>query len=303
VAKCSLCQRTACYVQRYSGLRLCGEHFLRHFERRVRRTVMSRGMLRRGLRVGVALSGGKDSTVLLHLLHGYAEKLELELVAVLVDEGITGYREVSRRRAHKVCSELGVELQVRSFKDTFGFTLDEAAHATRWKPCSVCSVLRRYLLNTAASELGCQRLATGHNLDDVAQSVLMNYLRGDVERLLRSSRGHGMVPRIKPLMEVPEKEVALYAMLSGLEVGFEECGYAGESFRSLVREVLLQLEEHTPGIRYGILRGWERLRGAVAMKPRPLRACTRCGAPCSSEVCGACRMVEAVRRGLKGESP
>ncbi len=300
MSRCSLCTSEACYVQRYSGLRLCREHFLQQFERRVRRTLLRGRMLRRNSKVAVALSGGKDSTVLLHLLHGYAERLNIELVGILIDEGIAGYREVGRRRALRHCSELDVELVVRSFRESFGFTLDEAAHATHWKPCTVCSVLRRYLLNRAARELGCDALATGHNLDDTAQAVLMNYLRGDVERLLRGMRSERMVPRIKPLVEVPEKEVAVYALLSGLEVGFEECSYAAESFRSEVREVILRLEEHTPGIRYGILRGWERLRRLTRAEHRGLRSCERCGEPCSSRVCAACRVVEAVRLGMQG---
>ena len=104
------------------------------------------------------------------------------------------------------------------------------------EPCTYCGVGRRWVLNRKARELGATKLAVGHNLDDEVQSVLLNYMRGDLPRASRmgpvtdwSRRkkfGEKFVPRIKPLRELPEKEIALYVLLKGYDIKWDECPYA-----------------------------------------------------------------------------
>jgi len=297
---CSICGRRACYVRRYSGQRFCAEHFLDYFERKVRQTMLRYGMLERGERVGVAVSGGKDSLTMLSILHSLSDKLDLELQAILIDEGIAGYREETIKRARRFCKKLGVPLSTVSFKDRLGFSLDEMVERSRRNACTFCGVFRRKLLNDAARELACDKLATGHNLDDEVQAIVMNYLRGDIERLLRlgTNAGSGeLVPRVKPLMEMPEKEVALYALLSGIPASFEECPYAEQSFRTEVREMINRLEENNPGIKFSILRGYQKLLPCLKSHPqKALRRCANCGAPTSGERCKACLLLEELSR-------
>ncbi len=300
MVSCSICGKRACYHRRYSGQRFCAEHFVEYFEGKVKKTMLRYRMLARGERIGVAVSGGKDSLTLLRILSKLAEKLNLELRAILIDEGIANYRKETVERARRFCRELGIPLEVFSFKEHFAYTLDEMVKLSRRNACTFCGVFRRKLLNDAARELGCEKLATGHNLDDEVQAIVMNYLRGDLERLVRLGIDAGseqLVPRIKPLMEMPEKEVALYALLAGIPASFDECPYAEQSFRTEVREMINRLEENNPGIKFSILRGYQKLLPYLkTYQAKALRNCKTCGEPSSGERCRACLLLEELSR-------
>ncbi|WP_456474758.1 TIGR00269 family protein [Candidatus Pyrohabitans sp.] len=300
MVSCSLCEERAIYVRRYSGQRFCRRHFTAYFERKVRQTLQRYRMLERGERIGVAVSGGKDSLSTLSILSRLADKLDLELHGILIDEGIAEYREATVKHARRFCDELGVPLNTLSFKKCFGITLDEAVKLSQRNACTFCGVFRRKLLNDAAKELECDRLATGHNLDDETQAIVMNYLRGDLERLLRlgvSLESEQLVPRIKPLMEMPEKEVALYAMLGDIPASFEECPYAQQSFRTDVREMINRIEENNPGIKFSILRGYQKLLPFLkSYRAKALQSCATCGAPTPGERCKACLLLEELSR-------
>jgi uncharacterized protein (TIGR00269 family) len=176
--------------------------------------------------------------------------------------------------------------------------MDEVAPALEeGAPCSPCGVFRRAALNRGAREMGASRLITGHNLDDVAQSVLMNLLRGDVARLARMAAHDekpGLVPRLTPLRLVPEREVALYAHLKGWEVHRGECPHAFLAQRGAVRDALLALEERVPGARHGLVASLDKLAPSLQAAPGlsvSLRACESCGEPASGARCQACAMV------------
>ncbi|MDD1752970.1 MAG: tRNA 2-thiocytidine biosynthesis TtcA family protein [Methanotrichaceae archaeon] len=215
--KCSKCDNTAIISQRTSDNHLCAEHFAAEFEQSVRETLLKSLMVKNGDRIAVALSGGKDSTVVLYVLDKLLADKGIELVAITIDEGIKGYRDDTMKSARKIVDNLGVDQQILTFRDDYGFDLDQVVQDGAM-PCTICGVFRKNALNRAAKRLGASKLATGHNLDDEVQSIMMNYLKGDIERLkrLRPMRAQpGLIPRIKPLREIPEKEVALYGMVKG----------------------------------------------------------------------------------------
>jgi len=128
---CSSCSRRAVLSRRSSGLHLCREHFVQDFERRVAETVEVGGMIEEGERIAVALSGGKDSTALLLSLQGILDGRNVELVAVTVDEGIAGYRDDTITAARQLCSRVGVEQVIVSFREEFGYDLDEMVGGKR----------------------------------------------------------------------------------------------------------------------------------------------------------------------------
>ena len=260
-----------------------------------------------GDRLAVALSGGKDSTVLLHLLHQLLPGADL--VAVTVDEGIDGYREATLHSAEANARRLGIEHHILSFPDLYGKTLDGMVRGQQHRACSICGILRRKALNTLAREVGALKIATGHNLDDEAQSVLMNWLRGDRERVLRrpgENGGPGLIPRVKPLREIPEKEVALYGILKGLFVELPECPYRHTALRGEVRGLLATLECGHPGTMRKVVEGQaglsEKLR-SLPMAARPLRACELCGDPSLGRLCQACRLLREEEGYRPGVSP
>ena len=130
--------------------------------------------------------------------------------------------------------------------------------------CTYCGVFRRTLLNRTARRIGANKLATGHNLDDEAQVVMMNVMNGDMERLarLRPSRvQEELVPRIKPLIDVPEREIALYAFLRKIPFYMGECPYARESLRGEIKDIMNDFESASGHevFRHGRLREYGRL--------------------------------------------
>ncbi len=293
------CGRDAVVYLHYSSQHMCAAHFIRMFDRRFRKTVRQFSMLKKGDRVAVGLSGGKDSTVLLHSLVELKKDLPFELVAITIDEGIAGYRERTLRIAKRECATLGVEHVVHKFEKEAGKTLDKLVKRKGSAlPCTQCGVLRRYMLNKAAREAGATKLATGHNLDDVAQTVLMNIMRNEPSRLARFNeplvKSGRFVRRIRPLMLTPEKENAIYAMLKGIELERVECPYAHTAFRSHVRKMLNESEERYPGTKFKIVNSFLEIEGALRekyLKGAAVAECETCGEPCSKGTCMFCRMV------------
>src|SRR3989344_2621998 len=183
---CTKCGKPAAISLRYANMDLCQSHFTRMFEARVMRTVREYRMLKKGDVVAVGVSGGKDSCVMLNLLYKISQSLPFTLTAITIDEGIAGYRNKSLEVAKKECGKLGIPLKVVSFDAEFGSTLDKLLKEKgQERSCSYCGVMRRYSLNKYARELGATKLAIGHNSDDVAQTVMMNFMRNEPERLAR----------------------------------------------------------------------------------------------------------------------
>lgn len=292
--KCQRCSRSAVIYQKYSNTHLCKAHFIEDVERKIKRNIRKFKMVERGDRIAVALSGGKDSTVLLYVLHKvFQDRKDLGLLAITIDEGIIGYREHTISLAVKLTDELGIQHAIRSFKEGFGITLDELTRKKEHAACTLCGVLRKNLLNKAARELGADKLAIGHNLDDEAQTILMNYLRGDVDRLKRMSGTvqPGLILRIKPLRSIPEKEVALYGFLNNLPVSTDECPYAGEALRNEIREMINNYEVKHPGTKYSLLGGFEAISEVLHPPSTQILQCKKCGEPGSETICKTCRLL------------
>lgn len=294
---CDRCPQPSVAWLRYSGERFCGDHLRDSVERRVKRELKRQGGLPKG-RVAVAYSGGKDSTTVLHLVHDLvSERRDTELIAVTIDEGIQGYRPASLEIARRVTQRLGVEHVIKRTQDLMGATMDEIhARDAGLGACSYCGVSRRRLMNDAARELGATRLVTGHNLDDTAQSILMNLTTADLDKLAKigphESVQPGLVPRLLPLRVIPEAEVYLYAHLRGLEWHDEECPYAAKAARGVYRDILYRLEEARPGTRHSLLRTLDSLRPVLGQvtEMAPIGTCVSCGEPTSGTVCKVCQM-------------
>jgi uncharacterized protein (TIGR00269 family) len=250
--------------------------------------------------IAVALSGGKDSAVALSMVHDYFHRRPtVRIVAITVDEGIAGYRSASIRSARALTEQLQIEHSVVRAQDRLGVTTDQATERLPGTvPCSYCGVWRRQLLNGAAREVGADRLVLGFNLDDLAQTILMNLARADLDRLARMAphrqRQPGLIPRIAPLATIPEREVFLYARTTQLPFDHGECPHAGQASRNVFRDVVWQLEEALPGTRHALLRTHERL-AQLLLADQEAGApghCEVCGEPSSGPRCRACEYLE-----------
>ncbi len=295
---CTKChQRPSVYHRAYSGERLCPTCFNASLKERVQGAINRFHMLDHWSRVAVGVSGGKDSLTLLHMLKGIEDETHgSEVVAVTVDEGIKGYRDEALGIVERSCRAIGVEWVSVSFTDLFGYTMDEIAASERTLgACSFCGVLRRRALNEAAKRVDADRLATGHTLDDMAQSALLNLLRGDIGKMASLDPGGytspGFVRRIKPLCEVPERETTLYAYLQGFELQSTACPYAGEAMRGDARAFLSEMEAKRPGTLFTTYNTALKLIPQTATA-EAMKTCRICGEPSAGDTCRVCQLLE-----------
>ena len=300
---CSKCGKPAVYLRRYTSERLCGACLVQTTSDRVRRTINRHKMLEDEDRIAVAISGGKDSAVLLDILHRIESNFpKSEIIPVTIDEGIHGYRNEALEAARVLTKSLDLHLEVLSFRDLIGHSLDEIVEMRNEKSlgaCSYCGVFRRRALNAAAQQLEADVIATGHNLDDEAQTVLMNIMRGDSRRISRTNvprRGsiEGLVPRIKPVSEISERDIVAYAHHLELVYHDAPCPYAGEAYRNDLRLFLNDMEHKRPGTLLAVLTSAETMTAAFLDSPstwKPM-TCERCNMPSSNKLCKACEMLE-----------
>jgi uncharacterized protein (TIGR00269 family) len=303
IVRCSKCDREAVTFIRYNGTHLCDGHFLDYVERRVKKEVRRQVDLRRGNIIAVGVSGGKDSMATLLLLKEiFEDRRDVEVHALTVDEGIAGYRPPSVEKVRRMCANEGIPFHLTTFREVAGTTMDDiSSHTGAKSPCTFCGVIRRRCLNTMAREMGAAYLATGLNLDDTAQSIMMNFTRGDVERLARMGPHvrvqPGLVPRIQPLRGVPEKESYLYAILRGIDFWDGTCPYADAALRNQYREVVDRMEDRSPGTKYSILSSYDSIAPLLRdhYPPADLGMC-ECGEPTCNSMCKACELIEEIRK-------
>ncbi len=300
--KCSKCDREAVVEVRYAGINLCREHFLEFIDRRVKRDLKEQVRFKGDERVLMAISGGKDSMVMMHIVDSIFHKWkDLELLAVTVDEGLGDFRKECAEIAGDYAKKLGIEHRTITFKDYIGITTDDIASVDKeLKPCTYCGVFRRKVLNIYAKEIGADYLLLGLNLDDIAQSVIMNVTRGDTARLARlaphTKRKEGFVPRIVPLRTVREEEVRLYAKLREIPYHPGRCPYASMAIRDIYRSFLDNLEKRDPAVKFAVFNFLKEIKPMIEEKyVSDLRPCKICGQPTTGEICKACQLEQRYR--------
>ena len=279
---------------------LCKQHFLYYFEKKVRHTIRAHNLLPKDETYMIALSGGKDSMTVAYLVNEILQQRKQQLKALVIDEGIHGYRDSTIEDAQAFCKEHKIDLKIISFKGEFGFTLDEFLKKHKMNPCSVCGVIRRYLMNKGARDSGATTLITGHNLDDEAQNLLMNQFKGNLALSAKLGPISGalkhekFVRKVKPLYFMSEKEVALYAFLKEFPVKFVECPNSEGTFRQQIGEMLNNFEHTFPGTKQGIVKSFLDVLPQLKLeyKDQSIGSCTMCGEPAAQELCKVCVILE-----------
>ena len=319
---CGKCDSRAVIALQHGGF--CKKHIINYFEDKVFKTINRFQLLGRNEKICVAASGGKDSLTVLYLTKKYLEKNGLptnNLFALAIDEGIDNYREKTLIDLKKFCLGHSIPLQVVSFQEELGKTLDYAYplinRDANKKPCNVCGVWRRYLLNRYARKLGADKLVTGHNLDDEAQAIVMNLFKANTKLAARLGPISGIeenvlfTQRVKPLYLCAEKEVRLYALLKGFQIQFVECPYSREGYRHQVQEMINEFENKYKGTKQGIINSFLDIlpslqeheknialdeKASFTAKEKKtmetVRPCNICGEASNQETCNACRMKE-----------
>ena len=277
--------------------------FIKSFEERVEKTIKEYDLLSKDDKVIVAVSGGKDSTTALYILH----KLGYIVEGMIIDQLLGEYSKKNLSNIQNFCKDLGIKLHVVHMRDEYGCSVCYIKSVLDQKgivmnQCSICGVIRRSVLNRKAREHSATKIVTGHNLDDEAQSFFMNYIQG---RLMDSARVGPMsgvvrnerfVPRIKPLYFCLEEETRRYSQLHEFPVVYDPCPCSLGSFRSEIKGLLNRMEEELPGTKKAIVESSLKIRPFLSneQKDWKIKRCKSCGEPSSGEICRVCAILSQV---------
>ncbi|XP_044947761.1 cytoplasmic tRNA 2-thiolation protein 1 isoform X2 [Hordeum vulgare subsp. vulgare] len=282
---CKRCGERKAALKRPKTLeQICRECFYIVFEDEIHQTIVDNNLFKAGERVAIGASGGKDSTVLAYVLSelNKRHKYGLDLFLLSIDEGITGYRDDSLETVKRNELQYGLPLKIVSYKDLYDWTMDDIVKAIGLKNnCTFCGVFRRQALDRGAALLKVDKIVTGHNADDIAETVLLNILRGDIARLSRctfiTTGEDGPIPRCKPFKYTYEKEIVMYAYFKKLDYFSTECIYSPNAYRGFAREFIKDLERMRPRAILDIITSGENFRISTTTRMPEQGTCERCG--------------------------
>jgi uncharacterized protein (TIGR00269 family) len=285
----------------------CKQHFTELIENRVKKVINQYNMLEQNDHIGFGYSGGKDSTVLLYILYKLNKRFpNCTITAITIDEGIDGYRNESIEITRNFSEKYNIPQVTISFDDIYGASLDEIMKRKKEKKitlsaCAICGILRRRAINFAARKINATKIATAHNLDDEAQSILMNVLRGDSAKFIRLIRNPikkypMLIPRIRPFVQTSEPEIVLYAFANNLEYHSYPCPYSSSAMRNDIRSFLSEMEEKRPSTLVNIVKMHDSLMEYFPHSSNldPPYFCKKCNEISTREICPVCHLLETL---------
>ena len=298
--KCKRCKAPAVAPLPSHNTAFCEECFLIFFTRQVERAIKSSKLFRFTDKILVAVSGGKDSLALLWEL----DHLGYDVTGLHVDLAIPGSSDMAR----KVVTDFGEKHEITMHileTEKEGLPIPLVKKSVNRPVCSVCGKIKRYYFNKFAMDNGFDVLATGHNLDDEAARLFANTLRWDTAYL--ASQGpvlpseNGFLRKVKPLCRLSEYETSVMCFLRGIDYMTAPCPYSGKASFTSHKRLLAELERKSPGAKMSFYEGF------LSRGKRPfmdyekehgltLKACPECGYPTSADICGVCRVKDAVAR-------
>jgi uncharacterized protein (TIGR00269 family) len=289
--RCRSCRGPAVIEIRRHHAAFCTEHFLAMFRTQVEKAIRRFRMMGPDDRILVAVSGGKDSLALWDVLLG----LGYDATGLYLGLGIGGYSDRSHDAARTFANDRGVRLLTVDLEQEHGFDVPTAGQRGSRSTCAVCGLSKRYVFNRAALEGGFDVVATGHNLDDEAATLLGNTLRWQTQAIARQSPAlpahEGMVRKVKPLHRLSELETAAYAFLRGIDYVVEECPLVAGNTQLRHKEAMNAIEHTSPGTKAQFFLGYLE-RGAPLFRSEDradLRSCEGCSQPTTGRFCAFCR--------------
>jgi uncharacterized protein (TIGR00269 family) len=291
--KCRVCGQEANISLRAYNTALCADDFTFFLEKRVSDTIQKYRLIEKNDTPIVAVSGGKDSLSVWHILNrqGYSAD------GLYVDLGIGDYSRESLEKIKKMAETLKRKVFVFHIRKIFERSIDEISKTIRRVPCSACGMIKRYIMNKVCIDKGYNVLITGHNLDDEAAALMGNLLYWKEEYLWKKSpllegrEGH-LSRKVKPLFLCSEREMAAYALISQIDYIYEECPFSVGAKSLTYKAILNNLEETSPGTKLQFIKGYLKMVKGGDETTRDLTYCASCGYPCYGDKCNMCRLLE-----------
>ncbi|MCD6418710.1 adenine nucleotide alpha hydrolase family protein [bacterium] len=296
--KCIVCKKEAVIKLPSHHSAFCVEHFLQFFLRRVDKAIRRYRMFHANAKILVAVSGGKDSLVL------WSSLLELgyDASGIFINLGIEPNSDIAEDKVKQFAKENNAQLHIVDVKDYLGATIPEVNKIVKKPICSVCGMVRRYILNSEAKRLGYSVLATGHNLDDEAATLLGNTLHWYEGYLKRQyptlGEEQGFVRKVKPLVLCSEKETLAYAVIRQIDFDSERCPFSRGATSQFYKHILNLIEHDMPGTKQNFLcEFFRKMSGNIynSSEKDKLTPCEICGYPTSAgKKCSFCRLKEQI---------
>lgn len=295
---CHTCRAPANVEIRRSRIAFCARCYPDWFRGQVQDRINHERMFRRDQRVLVAVSGGKDSLALWHVL----VRLGYQADGMYIRLGIGDYSRRSQAKSEAFAERHGLRLHQVDLEAEDGFDVPDLRDTRSGKPCAACGAVKRYHFNKLAADLGYDVVATGHNLDDEAATLLGNVVHWNVDYLGRQgpvleSTHPKLVRKVKPLYRHSERETAAYSVIERIDYILEECPMAKGAKSLAYKDMLNSLEEQQPGAKHRFLVGFLK-EGRAGVKTgdfdqaTDLRECERCGQPTTGRICSYCKLAE-----------
>ena len=271
-------------------------------ESKVKETIKKYKICNKKEKVFVALSGGKDSTSVAYVL----SKLGYKLEGIHIDLKIGKYSDDCLKVVVQLCEDLKIPLHVYDIQKEMGSGMcylrgsiqqkQKTKQGSQLKNCAICGVLKKWILNKVARELKADKIATGHNLDDEAQTFLLNmfkgspHLSGNTGPITRNISDKKFTPRIKPLFYVLEDDIREYTKKKKLPVVYEKCPCGIDSYRIQIRNFL----ETLPGKqKENVLKNFDLIKDKIKKKNIEMKYCECCGEPTRNKFCKRCELIKA----------
>ncbi|MBT1248070.1 MULTISPECIES: ATP-binding protein [unclassified Thermosipho (in: thermotogales)] len=286
--KCQHCKKKAIF----KSPRLCEDHFVEYFERKIGKfldkyKIKSKKLL-------VAISGGKDSVAVSYILSKLKEKFNLKIEYFFIRLGIPVFTEKSEEIALKIAQMTNEKLTIYDLEKEEGFTIMDI----KYKPCSYCGMIRRYILNKYAFENDFDYVVLGHNLDDEVFFIFNNIFNKNITQLQRTGpltptiKEKKLVGRIKPLYFLTEEEILTYTKLKSLPYIGCACPNSLKSTQKKFKTNIEFSRDQKLNIVYSILE----MKKFLPEEKIEIKFCEKCGYPTTSNICKFCRTKERIRR-------
>ncbi len=290
---------------RQHRLAFCAAHFPAWVVKQTSRTIRSHRMFGHSERVLVAVSGGKDSLALWDVLLELGYQADGLYIDLGIDAG-DAYSATSRHKAAAfAAARPDTRLIIVDIAACYGETLAEVARRKRdiQRPCAICGLIKRHEMNRVTLEEGYPVLATGHNLDDEAATLLGNVLYWQSGYLRRQwpvlpADETGLARKVKPFHRFYERETAAYALIRGIDYIHAECPHAVGASSIAHKQTLNQMEHAKPGTKMQFYINFLRAKKEGLFVPFEdeqitLNTCAQCGQSTTAEArCTFCRLWE-----------